>query len=136
MAEAIEPVWIGERDALSIHDRLIAIHGGAAGIRDHGLLQSALARPRQHYTYAEHPDVIELAAAYAAGIIRNHPFIDGNKRTGFLLGALFLEINGYRFIATEEDAAQAVISLAAGTIAEDDYAAWLRTNVRRSRPAK
>lgn len=131
-----EPAWIDERDALALHGRLLALHGGAAGVRDRALLQSALARPRQHYAYADNPDIVELGAAYAAGIIRNHPFIDGNKRTGFLVGVLFLEMNGYRFIASEADATRAVMNLAAGTIGEDGFAAWLRANARRARSAK
>ena len=123
-----EPVWIDERDAVTLHDRLLATHGGAAGVRDENLLKSALARPRQHFAYAEAPGIMGLAAAYTAGIVRNHPFVDGNKRTGFVAGILFLELNGYRFIASEEAAAQAVLSLAAGTLDEGEYAAFLRAN--------
>ncbi len=123
-----EPVWIEERDALTLHDRLLALHGGAAGIRDAALLQSALARPRQISAYAQTPGIIDMAAAYTAGIVRNHPFIDGNKRTGFVVGILFLELNGYRFTASEEDAAQAVLGLAAGTLDEQGYAGFLRAN--------
>ena len=125
------PLWIGERDAVAIHDRLLAIHGGAAGLRDHGLLQSALARPRQHYAYAGTSDIVAMAALYTAGIVRNHPFIDGNKRTGFVMGILFLELNGYVFKASEEDATQAVMGLDAGTIDETAYETWLRTNAKR-----
>jgi death-on-curing protein len=110
----IEPVWIDERDAITLHDRLLALHGGAQGTRDLSLLQSALARPRQSLPYGSEPQIISLAAGYTFGIIRNHPFTDGNKRTGFVAGILFLELNGYRFTATEEDAAQAVLSVAAG----------------------
>ena len=123
-----EPLWIEERDALVLHDRLLALHGGAAGIRDDALLKSALARPQQIYAYADSPDLIELAAAYTVGIVRNHPFIDGNKRTGFVVGILFLELNGYRFSANEADAAQAVLALAASTLDEASYAAFLRAN--------
>lgn len=123
-----EPVWIEERDALALHDRLLALHGGAAGVRDVALLQSALARPRQVAAYARTPGIIDMAAAYTAGIVRNHPFIDGNKRTGFVVGVLFLELNGYRFTASEEDAAQAVLGLAADTLDEQGYAAFLREN--------
>ena len=123
-----EPVWIEERDALALHDRLLALHGGAAGVRDVALLQSALARPRQVAAYARTPGIIDMAAAYTAGIVRNHPFIDGNKRTGFVVGVLFLELNGYRFTASEEDAAQAVLGLAAGTLDEQGYAVFLRAN--------
>ena len=126
-----EPVWIEERDVLAIHDRLLALYGGAPGLRDQGLLESALARPRQHHAYAGSPDVIEMASLYAAGIVRNHPFIDGNKRTGFVIGVLFLELHGFAFKASEADATQAVMGLAAGTLDETAYAAWLRENVRR-----
>jgi death-on-curing protein len=124
-----EPVWIDERDVLALHDRLLALDGGAAGLRDAGLLQSALARPQQLYAYGDNPDGVDMAAAYIAGIVRNHPFVDGNKRTGFLVGILFLELNGFRFTATEESAAQAILSLAAGTLDEPALAAWLRANV-------
>ena len=123
-----EPLWIEERDALVLHDRLLALHGGAAGLRDGGLLQSALARPRQLHAYADAPDRIDLAAAYTAGLVRNHPFIDGNKRTGFVVGILFLELNGIRFTASEADAAQAVLALAAGALDEAGYARFLRAN--------
>ncbi len=125
-----EPLWIDERDALVLHDRLLALYGGAPGLRDRALLESALARPRQVHAYAESPDLIDMAAAYMAGIVRSHPFLDGNKRTGFVVGVLFLEINGYLFTAPEEDATQAVLGLAAGTIDEPGFAAWLRTNAR------
>ncbi len=125
-----EPIWIDERDALALHDRLLALDGGAPGVRDVDLLQSALARPKQLHAYGDNPDIIDMAAAYTAGIVRNHPFIDGNKRTGFLVGVLFLELNGYHFTATEESAAQAILSLAAGSLDETTLAAWLRANVR------
>jgi death on curing protein len=128
-----EPLWIEEQSALAIHDRLLAAHGGGTGLRDRGLLQSALARPRQHYACANRPEVAELAALYTAGIIRNHPFVDGNKRTGFVMGVLFLELHGYDFKASEEDATQAVMGLAAGTLDEAGYTAWLRANAKRRR---
>jgi len=128
-----EPLWIEERDVLAIHDRLLALHGGATGLRDRGLLESAVARPRQHHAYASKPDIIELAALYTAGIVRNHPFVDGNKRTGFVIGILFFELNGFNFKASEEDATQAVMALAAGSLDETAYAAWLRENSRRKR---
>jgi death-on-curing protein len=126
-----EPVWIDEQDALTIHDRLLALHGGPSGVRDKTLLSSALARPRQHLAYSTEADIIRMAAAYTAGIVGNHPFVDGNKRTGFVIGVLFLELNGYRFIASEEDAAQAVLSLAAGTLNEEEYSLFLRGNTVR-----
>ncbi|RUQ27654.1 MAG: type II toxin-antitoxin system death-on-curing family toxin [Candidatus Competibacteraceae bacterium] len=127
-----EPRWLEERDALALHDRLLALHGGAAGVRDSALLQSALARPQQIQAYAGAPNLLDWAAAYTAGIVRNHPFIDGNKRTGFVVGILFLELNGYRFTASEADAAQAVLELAAGTLDEAGYTNFLRAN---SQPA-
>ena len=130
----IQPVWIIEQEVLILHDRLLALDGGATGIRDHGLLQSALARPQQHLAYADDADIVRLAALYTAGIVRNHPFIDGNKRTGFLLGVLFPELNGYRFTASEEDAAQAVLALAAGDLDETGYVAFLSANAVEQRP--
>jgi len=123
-----EPLWIDEPDALAIHDRLLTLHGGSSGLRDHALLESALARARQHFAYAERADVIDMATAYVAGIVRNHPFVDGNKRTGFVVGVLFLELNGHRFTASEEDATQVVLALAAGTLDERSFSIWLRNN--------
>jgi death-on-curing protein len=127
------PLWIDERDALALHDRLLALYGGASGLRDDALLKSALARPQQHLAYADSPDIVDLAAVYTAGIVRNHPFVDGNKRTGFVVGILFLELNGYRFTASEEDAARAVLELAGGNLDEAGYSAFLRGNAKRSR---
>jgi death-on-curing protein len=126
-----KPVWIDQRDALALHNRLLALHGGAGGLRDGRLLQSALVRRQQQYAYAETADIIDMATAYTAGIVRNHPFLDGNKRTGFVVGILLLELNGYRFVAREEDAAQAVLKLADGTLDEADYSSFLRGNVVR-----
>jgi death-on-curing protein len=132
-AKRKEPLWIEERDALAIHDRLLALHGGATGLRDRDLLESVLARPRQHHSYAKTSDVVEMAALYTAGIVRNHPFIDGNKRTGFVIGVLFLELHGFDFKASEAHATQAVMALAAGTLDEPVYTAWLRENAKRKR---
>jgi death on curing protein len=126
-----EPVWIDERDVLAIHNRLLALEGGASGIHDAGLLKSVPARPRQLFTDGDSPDIIDMAAAYMAGIVRNHGFLDGNRRTGFVVGALFLEMNGCRFVASEEDATQVVLGLAAGKLDERGLTAWLRTNVKR-----
>lgn len=128
-----EPRWIDERVALAIHTRLLALHGGAAGLRDEALLQSALARPRQLFAYAESPNLVQMAAACIAGVVRNHPFVDGNKRTGFVLGVLFLETNGCRFTAPEEDATRAVLDLAAGLLDEQGFGAWLAKHVKLSR---
>jgi death on curing protein len=125
------PLWIDERDALAIHRRVLALEGVPAGVRDNALLQSALAKPQQLHAYGDNPDIVDMAAAYSIGIIRNHPFLDGNKRTGFVIGVLFLEINGYHFNATEEAAAQIILGLAAGTVDDDAFAAWMRANVRR-----
>lgn len=129
-----DPLWIDERDALALHERLLSLHGGAEGLRGAELLQSAMARPRHLDACGKAPDIVDLAAAYTAGIIRNHPFVDGNKRTGFVIGILFLELNGYRFTASEEDAAQAVLALAAGRLDEAAYASFLRANVAREEP--
>jgi death-on-curing protein len=123
-----EPHWIEERDVLAIHERLLALHGGATGLRDKTLLSSAVARPRQHLAYAEDADIIGMSAAYTAGIVRNHPFVDGNKRTGFVVGILFLELNGYRLKASEEDVVHVMLSLAASTLDEEGLAAFLRAN--------
>lgn len=132
-AKRKEPLWIVERDALAIHDRLLALHGGATGVRNRDLLESALARPRHHHSYAKSSDVVEMAAPYTAGIVRNHPFIDGNKRTGFVIGVLFLELHGFDFTASEADATQAVMALASGTLDEAAFTAWLRENAKRKR---
>jgi death-on-curing protein len=130
VTRAPRPIWIDERDALTIHRRVLALDGGPTGVRDQGLLQSALARPQQLHAYGKSPDIVDMAAAYTAGIIRNHPFLDGNKRAGFVIGVLFHEINGRHFSATEEAAAEAVLSLAAGSIDEAAFAAWMRANVK------
>ncbi|MGD0909452.1 MAG: type II toxin-antitoxin system death-on-curing family toxin [Candidatus Acidiferrales bacterium] len=129
MSEPVQPIWIDERDAIALYDRLLALDGGPAGVPDEGLLKSALARSQQLQVYGDAPDIVDLATAFAAGIIRNHPFIDGNKRTGFVVGVLFLEMNGRRLTASEEDATQAVLGLAAGTLDEAAFAAWMRANV-------
>jgi death-on-curing protein len=123
-------VWLEARDALAIHDQALALHGGASGVRDDGLLLSALARPRQIAAYDKTADLVTLATAYTTGIVKNHPFIDGNKRTGFIPGILFLELNGGEFVAREEDAAAAVLALAAGEWDEAAYAAFVRENAR------
>lgn len=124
-----EPIWIEKIDVLTLHDRLLVFHGGATGVRDDGLLKSALARAQQLFAYGERVDLIDMASAYTVGIVKNHPFLDGNKRTGFVAGILFLELNGYRFSATEAAAAEAVLALAAGRSDEAGYTAFLRENV-------
>lgn len=131
-AGGTEPVWIEEGDALAIHARLIELHGGAAGLRGQALLASALARPRQHHAYGS-ADLIKLSALYTVAIVRNHPFADGNKRTGFVVGVLFLELNGFEFHASEEEATQAVLRLAAGNLTEEEYAIWVGKNSKSLR---
>lgn len=130
-----EPIWIEDELVLAIHDRQLVEHGGAEGLRDETLLLSALGRPLNHFAY-QSTDIVELAAKYTAGIVQNHPFVDGNKRTGFVVGVLFLELNGYRFTASEEAAAQAILELAAGTMNEVDFCEFLRANSKRTRPSR
>ncbi len=121
----MEPVWLLNPVVTAMHERLLAEHGGATGVRDSALLESALARPKQLFAYGE-PDIFDLAAAYLAGIVRNHPFVDGNKRTGFMCAYVFLMRNGQKMAATEPEAAQMVIDLAAGDVDETSLAEWLR----------
>jgi death-on-curing protein len=122
-----EIVWIDLPEVLAIHAHQLDEHGGASGLRDLDLLESSLARPRQRHAYGD-PDVFDLAAAYTAAIIGNRPFVDGNKRTGFVVGILFLELNGPTLTASEADTTRAVIDFAAGEISENQFANWLRAN--------
>ena len=124
-----EPVWLQSRLVLTLHDMLIAEHGGSSGIRDRELLDSALARPINLFNY-DHPALPVLAASYAAGIVGNHPFIDGNKRTGFAAAATFLDRNGLELTAPETQAVQMTIDLAAREVSEQEYAAWLGENIQ------
>ena len=126
-----DPIWIEEHEVLALHDHLLALEGGPPGVRSQALLESAVARPRQPQSYGDDPDIV-VAASYAAGIIRNHPFADGNKRTAFLVSVLFLEMNGRRFVADEADATEAFLQLAAGRLEETAFANWLRANVQKS----
>ncbi len=130
MAANQEWVWIDPAVVLAVHEEQLAEHGGAAGVRDVGLLESALARPRNLAHYGE-PDVCELAAAYAFGLARNHPFIDGNKRSAFVATELVLMLNGWQLTATDADCVLVMLSLAAGDIDETPFAAWLRDRVQR-----
>jgi death-on-curing protein len=127
-----EPYWLSREECLALHDMMLAFYGGIAGVRDSNLLESALARPRQLFGYRK-PEMAELAAAYVAGIIKNHPFLDGNKRTGFMMGAGFLERNNYDFFATETEVVLRTLALAAGELSEADYAAWMKANSRPKR---
>ena len=124
-----EPVWLDPDFVLALHGRLLADHGGAPGVRDAALLEAALARPRQVYSYGA-GDLAALAAAYAAGLIGNNPFIDGNKRIGFMAAYVFLARNGVRLDAPEAEAAHTVRNLAVGELNEDRFAAWLRDRAR------
>lgn len=122
--EAIEPVWLDSRLALAIHDRQLAEHGGGAGVRDLGALESALAPPVNRWTYGE-IDLCALAAAYSFGIARNHPFVDGNKRTGWIAARSFLILNGREIRYGREEAISLVLALAAGELSEEELADWL-----------
>lgn len=126
-----EPYWFTREECLALHDMMLNHYGGIVGVRDENLLESALARPRQLYHYGK-PTMAELAASYAIGIVKNHPFLDGNKRTGFMLGAGFLERNGFAFAAAETEAVLQTLALAAGEISESDYAKWLKANSKRA----
>jgi death-on-curing protein len=121
------PVWILREMVLTLHKETLAEFGGEAGIRDKGLLDSALAKPENLFAYGK-PTLFELAASYAFGLVKNHPFVDGNKRVGFILAVVFLELNGHRFQATEAEAAVRTLALAAGEMSEAEYAAWLKAN--------
>lgn len=125
-----EPVWVEHSVVLAIHDAQIAEHGGAAGLRDGGLLESALARPRQFWSYGE-PDLSDLAAAYGFGIARNHPFVDGNKRTAYVVMEMFLALNAIKLTASDEDSVVTMLDLAAGNLTEQELSAWLRTHAAR-----
>ena len=116
---------------LAIHDLQLSRFGGAAGIRDQGLLESALARPQQLFHYGVNPTVPQMAAAYAFGIARNHPFVDGNKRTAFVTAAVFLEDNGFAFTAPQTEVVLTSLALAAGELKEDQLAAWMTTHSRK-----
>ena len=126
-----EPYWLTREECLALHDMMLSYYGGITGVRDDHLLESALARPQQLFAYGK-PSMAELAAAYTAGIVKNHPFLDGNKRTGFMLGAGFLERNGHEFHATEADAALRTLALAAGEMTETAYAQWMKANSKRA----
>jgi death-on-curing protein len=121
--------WLTLREVTPIHDLQIARHGGASGMRDLGLLESALARAQNIAAYAEEPpSLATLAAAYGAGIVRNHPFVDGNKRTGLIAAFVFIERNGFQVTASQEEAYFAFYDLAAGKLSEDALAQWLEAN--------
>jgi death-on-curing protein len=122
-----EPKWVSKPAALAIHERLLAEHGGPAGVLDEGKLEAALASPRNHFAYGE-KDLFQLAAAYAHAITRDHPFQDGNKRVALTLVGVFLELNGFRLDAPENDAVNATLALSTREIDQDGFAAWLRAS--------
>ena len=124
-------VWLDARDVIAYHAEAIAAHGGRPGIRDEGLLESALARPRNLAAYGE-TSAFVLAAAYAFGLAKNHPFSDGNKRVALIASVTFLELNGWQFVAREEDAAVAFLDLAAGKTTEGAFVRWLESNTRKA----
>lgn len=119
--------WINRQALLLLHGESLVLHGGAQGVRDEGLRDSALGRPENLAAYGQ-PDVFDCAAAYAFGLSKNHPFVDGNKRAGFLGAGMFLRLNGHRLTASQHDATLTMLALAAGDLGEADFAAWLRTH--------
>ncbi len=120
--------WISKNALVLLHDESLAEHGGASGIRDEGMLESALARPQQLAHYGE-PDAAALAASYGYGLIKNHAFVDGNKRAAFLGVGMFLYLNGYRLTASQVDATRTMLALAASELSEDEFAEWIRANL-------
>ena len=124
--------WVDRRALELLHDESIAEHGGLPGLRDEGLLESALARPLNLAAYGE-PDVTELAASYGVGLAKNHAFVDGNKRVAFLAVGLFLALNGQRLVATQAEATLAMLDVAAGTLDEAAFAQWLREHTQARR---
>jgi death-on-curing protein len=126
-----EPRWVDRLVVDAVHLDLVREHGGLQGTRDEDALEAALARPRQRWAYGEQPDLLDLAAAYAFGLARNHPYYDGNKRIAFVAMAVFLGLNGARVAATEEEVVAVMLELAAGALTENGLAEWLRSHVVR-----
>ncbi|WP_432769309.1 MAG: type II toxin-antitoxin system death-on-curing family toxin [Sphingopyxis sp.] len=131
MIGRVEPVWLDADVALAIHDRQLAEHGGISGVRDLGMLESALARPVNQWAYGE-DDHMALAAAYAFGVARNHPFGEGNKRTAWVLARLFLRLNGQRIEFGPDEAIATALALAAGELSEAELAQWFRDHLTTS----
>ena len=123
-----EPVWIDLEVLLAIHDEQLAEHGGQSGVRDRGLLESAMARPPNQFAYGE-PSIARLAASYAFGLSRNHPFLDGNKRTSLVVAELSLDMNGFDLVATDAQCVTTFLQLAAGDLTEDQLADWITAHV-------
>jgi death-on-curing protein len=123
-----EPLWLDRRIVLLLHSESLAEHGGTPGIRDEGLLDSALARPRNKFAYDTAADIAQLAAAYGFGLAKNHTFVDGNKRIAFVATALFLRLNGHRLVSKRADEILTMLSVAASELSEDEFAAWIRSH--------
>jgi len=121
-----EPIWLLPEVVISVHQILLAEHGGIAGIRDEALLESALYRPQQRFVYADNISIFDLASSYCYGLAKNHPFVDGNKRIALIIAAMFLEMNGYSLDAPEPNAVVIIEELAAGNLAECDLANWFK----------
>lgn len=125
----IEPAWISQEECLAFHSMLVANFGGADGIGDEGKLLAALERPKNQYHYEE-ADILKLAATYASGIVKSHPFLDGNKRNALMVCQIFIESNGHRFNATEEEAAVQILALANSRLSDEELTAWLKANCK------
>lgn len=133
MARRTEPRWLSRLVVDAIHADQVRQHGGLPGVRDENLLESALARPRQKWAYDPASDLASLAAAYAFGLVRNHPYRDGNKRIGFLILATFLGINGHELDTTDEDVVTTMLALAHGSLTEARLTSWVRDHLRRDK---
>lgn len=127
-----EPVWLERRWVDALHFQQLQRFGGGHGVRDGGAVDSALARPRNRWEYAEEREPAALAAAYAYGLARNHGYVDGNKRIAFVAAAVFLELNGWEMDAPEPDVVRTMLALAAGELGEEEVAGWMRAHLRRT----
>lgn len=126
-----EPEWVLREVVFAAHEQSLARFGGVTGLRDQGMLDSALGKPLNRFAYGR-PSLFDLAASYAFGIVKSHPFIDGNKRTGFIVAVVFLQINGYKFRASEVNATLQTLALAAGDMSEAAFSGWLKANSKRA----
>jgi death-on-curing protein len=129
-----EPRWVSRLVVDAIQSDLLLTHGGMPGTRDENALESALARPRQRFAYEPDTELARLAAAYGYGLVRDHPYNDGNKRVGFVVTATFLGLNGYEFTASESDVVTTIVTLASGGLDEETLAEWIRVRIRRRLP--
>jgi death on curing protein len=128
-----EPTWLDRKSAILLQAESLAQHGGSYGVRDAGLLDSALARPLNKWNFNPGADLAELASAYGFGLARNHPFVDGNKRIAFIATALFLRLNGYRLSSDPLDEIKTMLGLAAGELSEADFAVWIRNHTKSAK---